>query len=189
MTLNIFNFKIFKNNNFVFKGRRSILNKRLIEDSDSISQHQDHFDIVNRYSSFNLMNYDQIYLATKSNYYQLNTNQISQLTKNLLFKNALLNQELEILYPEIYDHLNNSSYDKASNILMDNCIENEFDHDFIVKILWQRIYIEPIAMKFISMRYSNYANNLHISKSEKSNRRYDLKRSISSDLIPYFPYM
>ena len=50
-------------------------------------------------SSFDLMNYDQIYLATKSNYYQFNSLTISKLTSDLLFRNALLNHEIELLYP------------------------------------------------------------------------------------------
>lgn len=96
-------------------------------------------------AAFDLMNYDQIYLATKMNYYQLNGLTISKLTKNLLFRNTLLNHEIEILYPN-RETLLGSQFDRNSDELFDKCIENSIDYDFIVKILWQRIYIGRIDL-------------------------------------------
>lgn len=146
----------------------------------------DKFDAEFRMATLNLMNYDQIYLATKTNYYHLNGMTISKLTDNLLFRNTLLNHEIEILYPN-RENLVESHMDQESNTLFDKCIENAIDHDFVLKILWQRIYIEPIAMKFISMRYSNYANNLFFSKNLQGQQ--SLFKSSTGDLISFFPYV
>jgi hypothetical protein len=110
----------------------------------------------------NLFAYDQIFLATKINYYKLNTELTAKLTENLLFKNKILNQEIEILYPN-HETLTEAKSYRESNLLFDKCLENSITFEFIMKILWHRIYLEPIVMKFISMRYSNYANNLYLS--------------------------
>lgn len=140
-------------------------------------------------SAFDFMNYDQIYLATKMSYYQLNGLTISRLTNNLLFRNALLNHEIELLYPN-RESLVDSKMDQDSNVLFDKCIENSVDYDFIVKVLWQRIYIEPIAMKFISMRYSNYANNLYFSNNlNASISKTNTGNQLTGDLISFFPFV
>ncbi len=110
-------------------------------------------------SAFEFTSFDQLYLATKSNHYKLNARLILKLTDNLLFRNKVLNQEIEILYPN-YELILGSKHDSESDLLLDKCLENSIDHEFVLKVLWQHIYIEPIVMKFISMRYSNYATNL-----------------------------
>ena len=80
--------------------------------------------------------------------------------------------------------------DQDSNVLFDKCIENSVDYDFIVKVLWQRIYIEPIAMKFISMRYSNYANNLYFSNNlNASISKTNTGNQLTGDLISFFPFV
>jgi hypothetical protein len=109
---------------------------------------------------FDFNNLDQLYLATKTNYYKLNSRLILKLTDNLLFRNSVLNQEIEILYPN-YELIEGSKVDMDSNRLLDRCLENSVDNEFILKILWHHIYVEPIIMKFISMRYSNFASNLY----------------------------
>ena len=106
-------------------------------------------------AAFDLMNYDQIYLATKMNYYQLNGLTISKLTKNLLFRNTLLNHEIEILYPN-RETLLGSQFDRNSDELFDKCIENSIDYDFIVKILWQRIYIGRIDLNSFNVYIYTY---------------------------------
>lgn len=91
---------------------------------------------------------------------------ISKLTDNLLLRNSLLNQEIEILYPPTEISLKGSKFDLESDQLLDKCIENLIvDHEFITKILWHRIYHEPLVMKFISMRHTNYANNIFFYKN------------------------
>ena len=131
------------------------------------------------------MNFDKIYLATKLNYYQLNSSAISKLTNDLLFRNALLNYEIDILYPN-RENLIGTKFDEESSLLFDKCIENSVDQDYIVKILWHRIYSEPVAMKFISMRYSNYANNLHLASI--GNRSNQTNNQTASDYISFFPF-
>jgi len=125
-------------------------------------------------------------LATKLNYYQLNSSTISKLTNNLLFRNVLLNHEIEILYPN-HENLIGTKFDEESSLLFDKCIENSVDQEFVVKILWHRIYSEPIAMKFISMRYSNYANNLHLT-SIGPHSIFKTNNQTASDYISFFPF-
>ncbi len=101
----------------------------------------------------------QIFLATKTCSYMLNLGQISKLSENLLFKNNVLNQELEILFPQFCQDLSkilDTRNDRESNDLFDKCLEHLIDSDFIMKCLWHRIYDEQIVMRFISMRHSNY---------------------------------
>jgi hypothetical protein len=136
---------------------------------------------------FEFNNLDQLYLATKSNYYRLNSRLILKLTDNLLFRNSVLNQEIEILYPN-YELIEGSKADMESNELLDKCLENSIDHEFILKILWHHIYVEPIIMKFISMRYSNFASNLYNYNETKVLAAFqtDHKRKKSNDFVPIF---
>lgn len=103
-------------------------------------------------------------MATCNNYYLLVKEEIDKLTENLLYKNAVINQEIEVLFHEV-KNLNESDYMKDSEDLFEHCVKNSIiDHDFILRILWHRIYDEPLVMKFISMRHSNFANNNFIKK-------------------------
>ena len=112
-----------------------------------------------------LTNYDKIYLATKTNYYKLNVPAITKLTENLLFqRSSILNEEIEILYPNKEEFMN-STVDNESSLLFDKCIECAIDCEIVVKILWQRIYSEQIAMKFISIRFANYKNQTNSLKT------------------------
>lgn len=143
------------------------------------------------YQSLKLFNYDNIYLATKSNYYKLNSSLVSKLTENLLLRNSLLNQEIETIFPKSEINIVDSKFDQESNSLFDKCLEYSIDHEFIMKVLWHRIYDEPIVMKFISMRHSNYANNLFFNQHNSENRT-DKNRIINNgfllnDNIPVFP--
>jgi len=131
-----------------------------------------------------LFSCDQMFLATKLNYYKLNTDLTSKLTKNLLYKNKILNQEIEILYPN-HEKLNESKYYLASDILLDKCLENSINFEFVMKILWHRIYLEPIVMKFISMRYSNYANNSYFNVGKMN----QLTNNSWLDQLSSFPFV
>lgn len=137
------------------------------------------------FDSFNLdaFNYENIFLATKLNYYQFNSANIIRLTENLLYRNRLLNQEIDILYPN-QGNLNRAKHDNESNVLMDKCLENQIDHEFILKTLWQRIYNEPVVMKFISMRYSNYANNLVASNGSSGENESGQQANSSQARLP-----
>jgi hypothetical protein len=146
-------------------------------------------------SAFSLINYDQIYLATKSNYYRLNSDNIDKLTENLLYRNSLLNQELEALYPNQND-IARAKYDQESTRLFDKCIQNSIDSEFILKILWHRIYVDLIVMRFISMRYSNYSNNLSAIGSSNANKPnsnqpklVNQNNELANDSIPFFPFI
>ena len=133
----------------------------------------------------NLFTCDQMFLATKLNYYKLNSELTSKLTENLLYKNKILYQEIEILYPN-HDKLKETKYYYASDVLLDKCLENSINFDFVMKILWHRIYLEPIVMKFISMRYSNYANNSYINISGKNSQMPN--NNLIDQLAP-FPFI
>ena len=132
-----------------------------------------------------LFAYDQIFLATKLNQYRLNTELTAKLTENLLFKNKILNQEIEILYPS-HETLTHSKNYTDSDALLDKCLENSITFEFIMKIMWHRIYLEPIVMKFISMRYSNYANNVYLSGGRVLPQ---VAGSNWLDQIPFFPFV
>jgi hypothetical protein len=121
-----------------------------------------------------MKNYNKIYLATKANYYKLNMANISKLTDNLLFKSSFLKEEIEILYPNKAD-FSQSKLDKDSNLLFDRCIESSLDHEIIVKILWNRIYVEQLAMKFISLRYSSYNERFSHKLNESKNLAHFLQ--------------
>lgn len=123
-------------------------------------------------------------MATKVNYYKLNLGQISTLTENLLFRNRLLNQEIERIFPKTEAAIIDSKFDLESNLLFDKCLEYSIDHEFIMKILWHRIYQEPIVMKFISMRHSNYANN---SFAENEEQQSDESYFLIGNNFPVFP--
>ena len=161
------------------------------------------------YQSLSLLNFTNIYLATKMNFYKLNLSQISKLTENLLFRNSVLNQEIEKLYPKHGENgstehiLADSKPDQESSVLFDRCLEYSIDHEFVMKILWHRIYQEPLVMKFISMRHSNYATNLLLDHTTTtSNRQRNEHHSngatatatsnsyfLIDDKIPIFPLM
>jgi hypothetical protein len=145
-----------------------------------------------------------IYLATKSYPYRLNLYEIERLTDRLLFKNAILNQELEILYPklvslidaeiQVKDSTKLSTLDSKSSLLFDECLEKNadetvsnleqpshvsinqvqsIDQDFVMRILWHRVYTEPLVMKFISLRQSNYFYfNQNLSKAQRINQLF-----------------
>lgn len=116
--------------------------------------------------AYNITNYDKIYLATKSNYYRLNTQAISELTENILCKKAsIINEEIEILYSKEAD-FHETKIDTESNFLFDKCIECSIDSEMIVKILWQRIYSEQIAMRFICLRFAK--NDINLSDFQKT---------------------
>ncbi|RNA00573.1 hypothetical protein BpHYR1_053079 [Brachionus plicatilis] len=107
---------------------------------------------------------ENIFLATVTNYYMLDQDQINKLVDNLLFKNSIINQEIEVLFNDV-KNLNETLFMKESDELFDKCIKNSIiDHDLIVRILWHRIYQEPLVMKFISMRHSNFANDSYLKK-------------------------
>lgn len=141
-----------------------------------------------RENSLSLFNYDNIYLATKTNWYRLNLNQIEKLTENLLFKNTILNQELEILYPAAEgkpEVLTSSKSHVDSNYLFEKCLENWIDQDFVMKIMWHRVYEEPIVMRFISLRQSNYFYfNQNMSKVSLLNNLF-YKNDIANSTILY----
>ncbi|CAF1020320.1 unnamed protein product [Brachionus calyciflorus] len=103
----------------------------------------------------------------------------SNKTQNLLEFDPI---EYEALAEFDYANLNESKYDQESDALFNQCVENEImDHDFITRILWHRIYDEPIVMKFISMRQSNFANNQYLNKilqRNTSNNSFDLNYPI-----------
>jgi hypothetical protein len=66
-----------------------------------------------------------IYLATKQSHYRLNVPDIDKLTENLLFKNRILNQELEILFPSSV----NTYYEAMSSALFDECLEKSENNE------------------------------------------------------------
>ena len=138
--------------------------------------------------SASFFNFDQIFLATKTNFYQLNPASIAKLTENLLYRNKLLNHEIEMLFPT-QGTLNRAKHDHDSNVLLDKCLENGFDHEFVLKTLWHRVYNEPIVMKFISMRYSNYMNNLNLSPVTGERLPVDETKDANwaNSVIPTFP--
>lgn len=113
----------------------------------------------------------------------MNLGNISRLTENLLFRNSILNQEIERIFPKNEINIQDSKFDLESNLLFDKCLEYSIDHEFVMKILWHRVYQEPIVMKFISMRHSNYANNSFFENEDKQNEEYF---SIAKN-IPVFP--
>jgi hypothetical protein len=136
---------------------------------------------VNQQNKKQLFNFEQIFLATKSNFYQLNFALISKLTEDLLFRNLILQQELELLFANPKETLIDTRFDKQSNMLLEKCLENSIDHEFVLKILWHRIYQEPFVMKFISMRYSNYSSNLFAEQASKN--------EMSKLLMPELPLL
>ena len=139
-----------------------------------------------------VFNYDRIYLATKRNFYRLNLNQIGRLTDNLLTKNGILNQELEVLFPldiepllggesnSVVVRLNKSQAE--SNELFERCVElGLIEAELVVRIMWHRVYTEPLAMKFLSLRQSNYFYfNQGLSKSLRLRQLYFNTSGISN---------
>lgn len=124
--------------------------------------------------TLSITNYDQIFLATRTNYYKFNTAMINELVENLMFKdNSILSDEINMLYPNKLDFFH-SDADSQSSLLFDRCIESTVDHDILVKILWQRIYCDKSAMKFISMRYASYRSR---TDSETNNYKVNLIES------------
>lgn len=87
--------------------------------------------------------------------------------------------------------LSESKIDHDSNSLFDKCLEYSIDHEFVMKILWHRIYQEPIVMKFISMRHSNYANNLLFGDATNTGTAASTSAIggyfLVNDTIPVFP--
>jgi hypothetical protein len=121
---------------------------------------------------------------------------IGKLTENLLFRNSLLNQEIEIMFPKSdttsqqppCTSLADSKYDHESSVLFERCLEYALDHELMMKILWHRIYDEPLVMKFISMRHSNYANNVYFNHSiAAASTDQTNKHFLLTDSIPFFP--
>lgn len=116
---------------------------------------------------------ENIFLATTNSYYLLDKQEIDKLCENLLYRNSLINQELEVLFHEV-KNLDETVYMKESDDLFNSCVKNSIiDHDFIIRILWHRIYDEPQVMKFISMRHSNFANNSYLRKMFPNNEVND----------------
>ena len=106
--------------------------------------------------SLNYLNYKTIFLATKLSYFCLNETKVNELVNRLLTLNPLLNNEIAILFDNsirLHSNMDRSEPDK----LLEICLENSIDYDLIINVLWNRIHTEPIVMKFISLRYSNYS--------------------------------
>ena len=86
----------------------------------------------------------------------------------------MLNQEIEILFSKRLVNI------IEQDELFETCLESLISHDFILSILWKRVYVDPIVMKFISLRYSNYATNT----DNLENRRMDsLKEKIKKNSL------
>lgn len=116
---------------------------------------------------------ENIFLATANSYYQLDEQEINKLCLNLLYRSPLINQEIEVLFHQV-KNLNETVHYKESDELFDSCVKNSIiDHDFIIRILWHRIYDEQLVMKFISMRHSNFANNRYLKKMLSKNEVND----------------
>ena len=107
-------------------------------------------------ASLNYLNYKTIFLATKLSYFCLNEQRINEIVNQLLTLNPLLNNEMLLLFDnKIRLHSNSDQSDPDK--LLETCLENSIDYDFIINVLWNRIHSEPLVMKFISLRYSNYS--------------------------------
>jgi len=114
---------------------------------------------TSKISALNIPNYDKIYLATKTTYYRFNWTLIFHLTENLLFRDFLpVTSEIKLLYPNRED-FQKSRTDPESTALFENCVECSIDFDVVFKIIWQRIYAEQLAMRFVSLRFATYTNS------------------------------
>ncbi len=150
---------------FILSDKKKVFSKNLnIFSNNTPRSFQFEHDLANESRSesqsyaFNINNYDKIYLATKTSFYKLNAPAISKLTENLLFKSSsLLNEETELLYPNKEEFIN-SNTDNESNMLFEECIDFSIDSEVVLTIIWQRIYFEQTAMRFISVRFANYSN-------------------------------
>lgn len=170
--------------------------KQTIEnDTNSLMEKYGHSQHRLNYESFNNIFYEKLFLATKSHVYKLNIDQINKLTENLLFRNSLLNREIETLYSRNEINLNTSIHNTESNHLFDKCLQYSLSHEFIMKILWHRIYDEPLVMKFISMRYSNYVSNVQpvatanpSPQNEIKNNAHQSNDDLYVDEVSYFPF-
>lgn len=111
-------------------------------------------------TSLSYFDYKTLFLATKLAYFKLNEPSINRLINSLLTMNAILNHEIDMLFSNNTSTNQNTSNINKSDDLLETCIENSIDYDFIMAILWNRIHYEPLVMKFISLRYSNYATNV-----------------------------
>lgn len=131
----------------------------------------------------NSFNFDKLYLATKTNFYQINSRSISGLTENLLFKNNQLSQELQDIYSKSEKELSRSKADIESNNLFQICIENSIDYQYILRILWNRIYTDTIAMRFISIKRYDYSDNEPFSKIIIKNSIKYYNEALLSDIF------
>jgi hypothetical protein len=118
-------------------------------------------------SAFTITNYNMIYLATKTTYYRLNSGLISQLTEDLLFKESSpLAEEIDLLFPSRQEFIH-SQVDNESNALFEKCVGCSIECEIIFKIVWQRIYAEQVAMRFISVRFASYKDSAAKLLSDK----------------------
>lgn len=111
---------------------------------------------IKNLATLNLISTGKIFLSTKSSKFKINSHQIEQLINLTLSKNIFLSKELDILFSlDTIQTFNNTNY------LLQDCLKYSIDYEFIMNLLWKRIYDEPIVMKFISLRNSNYINILN----------------------------
>jgi hypothetical protein len=138
-------------------------------------------------ASLNYLNYKTIFLATKLSYFRLNENNINELINSLLTINPILNNELQMLFDNnirFHSTDDNSEPDRILEI----CIENSIDYDFIINVLWNRIHNEPLVMKFISLRYSNYSTNIKNNLSQLNGQQQVENFDWQKDQTIYFPF-
>jgi hypothetical protein len=126
---------------------------------------------IKNLATLNLLSTGKIFLSTKSSKFKINSHQIDQLINLTLSKNVFLSKELEILFSkDTQTQFNNDKY-----YLLQDSLKYSIDYEFIMNLLWKTIYDEPIVMKFISLRNSNYINILN-SSSQKEIENYLLSQ-------------
>ena len=128
-------------------------------------------------ASLNYLNYKTLFLATKLSYFVLNEKRINELINSLLTLNPLLNNEIQLLFDNSVRLHKIVDYSEPDRLL-EICLEHLVDYEFIINVLWNRIHHEPLVMKFISLRYSNYStynirNNLSQPYDPQQGEHFD----------------
>lgn len=96
----------------------------------------------------------------------------------------MLQFEINNLFPNRHSNLNT---DVEPDELLNQCLEYAIDYEFIMAILWDRIYTEPFVMKFISLRNSNHIKYESFGEETDSEIKFTYYNRGPEVLAPVFP--
>lgn len=96
----------------------------------------------------------------------------------------MLQFEIDNLFP---NKVSDANTEAEPDEMLEQCLEYAIDYEFIMGILWNRIYTEPFVMKFISLRNSNHVKYESFGEENDSEIKFTYYNRDQEIVTPVFP--